>query len=251
MCESNLKIVLFTEKRCACRSKDYQSLIWVFTQFFKKVHSTKPAASRNESAEIFVVCLGYKAPDKIDPRFLDARHVFSEVDDDGRDAAAGLADDADGAELVNPERRRRKPAAVGYESGATHLFKSIAASEFVGGDKSIHVLNSYHRIDIDQDRIRNHPRTTPEVVECCRDIKVLGMKELRLLKKWREALRKDFAKEEKASSDKATVEEPEEAGEKDEDAEEDEELRQMDEQVAAMREEEKRAAKRVRKKAAK
>jgi FtsJ-like methyltransferase len=61
------------------RSQDYNALLWAIQQFFEGHQAVKPASSRSQSAEIFIVGTGYKAPDHIDPRMLDPKHVFDQV----------------------------------------------------------------------------------------------------------------------------------------------------------------------------
>jgi len=94
------------------RSKDYNSLLWVFNQLFTKVEATKPPSSRNVSAEIFVVCRGFKAPKRIDPKFLDPRSVFAELSDPTPNNEA---------KVFNPEVKKRKRD--GYEFQLASLFK--------------------------------------------------------------------------------------------------------------------------------
>jgi len=219
------------------RSKDYQSLMWVFGQFFKKVHATKPAASRNESAEIFVVCQYYLAPDKIDPKFLDPRSVFSEFDE---------ASTKQHTDIINPEKKKKVRHREGYEDGATVLYKEAKASDFIMGQDTIRILNESNAIVIDTPRIDKHERTTAEVRECIKDLKVLGMKDLRMLKKWRDHLKKEFEKLDEELQEKG-VETPAIQVRTQEEIE-DEEMAEIDKQVAELKDEERRAAKRVKKK---
>ncbi|KAM6938063.1 pre-rRNA 2'-O-ribose RNA methyltransferase FTSJ3 [Lycodopsis pacificus] len=162
------------------RSKDYQPLLWIFQQFFKKVQATKPQASRNESAEIFVVCQGFLAPDKVDSRFFDPKHAFKEVEVQVKTVK----------ELIPV----KKPKAEGYKDGDLILYYTFTVTSFLTADNAIDFLDKASEITFDNPDLECHPATSDEIKECCRDIKVLGRKELRMLLTWRSKLRKFVAK---------------------------------------------------------
>lgn len=162
------------------RSKDYNALMWVLKQLFKKVHATKPSASRKESAEIFVVCQYYIAPEKIDPKFLDPKYVFEELDVDATQQGS----------ILHPEKKRIK--AEGYSENDFSLRHELPVSAFIQHTSGLTALQGIGQIVFDDDTILNHVRTTPEIRECCKDIKVLGRKDMRLLLNWWKHLRAEM-----------------------------------------------------------
>ncbi|XP_036794720.1 pre-rRNA 2'-O-ribose RNA methyltransferase FTSJ3 [Oncorhynchus mykiss] len=211
------------------RSKDYQPLLWIFQQFFKKVQATKPQASRNESAEIFVICQGYLAPDKIDNKFFDPKHAFKEVEVQ--------------AKAIKDLVPLKKPKAEGYTDGDLTLYHTFSATAFLKADNPVDFLSKANEINFDNPELESHEATSDEVIECCRDIKVLGRKELRLLLNWRSKLRRYLAKKLKDEAKQldediklSSGEEASDAEEKKEEKKEEKEKKKMT--VAEKKEEE-------------
>jgi AdoMet-dependent rRNA methyltransferase SPB1 len=186
------------------RSKDYNSLLWVFNQLFTKVEATKPPSSRNVSAEIFVVCRGFKAPKHIDPRFLDAKSVFAELADPIPNNEA---------KVFKPEIKKRKRE--GYEEGDWTQFKEVPVSEFINTTDPIAMLGSLNKLsfvqppngDVAIATIEKLPETTIEVRNCCADLKVLGRADFKRLLRWRLKVRAVFGFASKKKQEETEAEE--------------------------------------------
>jgi AdoMet-dependent rRNA methyltransferase SPB1 len=220
------------------RSKDYNSLLWVFNQLFTKVEATKPPSSRNVSAEIFVVCQGFKAPKRIDPKFLDPKHVFAELADPTPNNEA---------KVFNPEIKKRKRD--GYEEGNYTQFKEVPASEFIQTTDPIAMLGSLNRFsfvqppngDVALAALDKMPETTDEIRQDCEDLRVLGRKEFRNLLKWRLKVREKFGFATKKSiAAAAASEEVAEVEPMDEELKIQEDLQQLSEKEKARRKRERR-----------
>lgn len=203
------------------RSRDYNNLMWVFQQLFDKVEATKPPASRNVSAEIFVVCRGYKAPKKLDPRLLDPKEVFEEL---------GTEKVNNEQKIFNPEVKRRHR--LGYADGDYTLYHEMKMVDFIRCDDPINVLGGLNKLtvplkkeleeaaetapdaepssegdadkqpsEVDDWRLVKKLKTcNTELLACLEDLKVLGKKDfkqiLRFRKQARELLGLDLPDEE-------------------------------------------------------
>jgi AdoMet-dependent rRNA methyltransferase SPB1 len=118
------------------RSKDYNSLLFVLKNLFNKVEVSKPQASRSQSAEIFIVCQGFKAPDTIDPKFLDPKFAFEEIEDE-QDTAKQITSLK---KLLETKRNRS-----GYGDKTT-LYQETELIEFMECADPYLFLSTYNKV---------------------------------------------------------------------------------------------------------
>ncbi|KDQ19937.1 hypothetical protein BOTBODRAFT_62314 [Botryobasidium botryosum FD-172 SS1] len=177
------------------RSQDYNSLLWVFSQLFSKVEATKPPSSRNVSAEIFVVCTNFLAPLHIDPKFLDPKHVFKDVNalppapTDGSNTVLTPAN----VNVFQPGKKRRHRD--GYADGDYTLYKAASAEEFVNTNDPITFLGSVNKVEFKSEEEKawlSLDITTHHIKANFEDLKVLGKGEFKALIKWRLAIREEI-----------------------------------------------------------
>ncbi|EGT46280.1 hypothetical protein CAEBREN_16155 [Caenorhabditis brenneri] len=219
------------------RSNDYSCLIRVFEKLFKRVHVWKPAASRLESAEIFVVCEVYQKPDKVGPEYLDPKKVFA---------------NPDGSEGTKPNPqnlligKQKKAKAEGYDTDSLVVHATVKATDFIKSSAYLDILGSASVITLDDDKWKNHEKTTDEVKEYMNDVKVLGPRELRVLLRWRKSMLETIEAERKAAEGEAQEVEIEE--DLSEEQLEDRAMAEIDELIAKASEDEKAALKKKKKK---
>uniref|UniRef100_A0A915LTN0 Putative rRNA methyltransferase n=1 Tax=Meloidogyne javanica TaxID=6303 RepID=A0A915LTN0_MELJA len=164
------------------RSADSQMLISVFEKLFKKVHHWKPAASRLESAESFVVCEKYLKPDKVDLELLDAKKVFSSQSEQTENVNLQRL-------LLHPRRKDKKPKALGYEDNIEiSQHRELPVSEFISSKNSLQILAKASALVLDSEKDANSKHTTEEIRECLSDLKVCGPAEIKRILNWRRKL---------------------------------------------------------------
>ncbi|EJT99884.1 FtsJ-domain-containing protein [Dacryopinax primogenitus] len=231
------------------RSADYNNLLWVFNQLFGRVEATKPPSSRNVSAEIFVVCRDFLAPAKIDPKFLNPKHVFKELSMSKPTENAAMNVNAH-ENVFQPSKKRRQRD--GYAEGDYTLFHSATAEDFVRGDDPITLLGTNNRITFisaEEKSWLKLPCTTEDVSANCADLKVLGKGDFKALLKWRATIREEIGLESRSKPTAEFTEMVEVTEGVDEEEQIQEELERLNTEATARRKRERRRANEVKTKA--
>ena len=162
------------------RSKDYNALMYVANQLFTKVESNKPQSSRNTSAEIFMVCQGYKAPDYIDPKLLDPKYALEEVEEE----KGGSSDKITSLKKLLTTKRHRS----GYSDTIGELmYLECDIMEFIKASEPHEYLSGFNRFivsDEAKEELKDCKFPT-DLEHFCQDLKTCGRKEFSDLLKLR------------------------------------------------------------------
>lgn len=178
------------------RSVDYNAIVWVLQQLFEDVQAMKPNSSRSQSSEIFLVCLKYTAPKHIDPKLLDPNHVFKEVSDPGLKTVDVLHKKYD---KLNKRHR------TGYEENAGPLLtRTATVSEFIASTDPVRMLTDTNQLLFSEDceHFQSHALTTPEMLICFADLRVLGKIDFKKMLKWRQRMRDESQAEKQAEKER-------------------------------------------------
>lgn len=252
------------------RSQDYSAYLWVAKQFFRTVQAVKPSASRSQSAEIFLVCEGYVAPDKIDPRMFKADCVFDQID--GQATGGGdknqTGEKAASVNIFHKEFGKKVRSRNGYDMTALDAsMRNIGGVRYFleGGSAndpiqmlSVHTglaffchecKDAVSKPTCNCSMYLNHRLTTTEVRACLSDLKVLNKADFKGLLTWRDKMRAEMKAAASARDDNDSVASGasgDEAGdgEMDSDAEE----RQVQDEIEKLRLKKLREKKRKKKK---
>lgn len=166
--------------------------------------------ARNVSAEIFVVCRGFLAQKAIDPKFLDPKHVFKDLDTTDATGKGIMTSNAQ-ANVFQPEKKRRHRD--GYADNDYTLFKQIGVAEFIHASDPIAVLGAVNRMTFTTEEEKSYvrktfigilslsapwtvrwvslPLTSSDVKANLDDLKVLGKGDFKTLLRWRTTLREE------------------------------------------------------------
>ncbi|KAM3193161.1 hypothetical protein ACQJBY_070003 [Aegilops geniculata] len=149
------------------RCQDYKAIMFCLKQLFERVHLSRPVASRSTPAEIYVICLRYKAPSNIQPELLDLKHLH--------------------LLSVDAEKSKRQES--------TEFWKTGLASDFIWSEAQapLEFLGSFLTISFDDPAslpIKNHELTTDEIKQLCEYLFVLRENGYNHLLEWRMRVRK-------------------------------------------------------------
>ncbi|GAB67239.1 FtsJ-like methyltransferase [Plasmodium cynomolgi strain B] len=187
---------IFTTK--VFRNEEYVSLIWVMEKLFGQVKHVKPRSSREISSEIYLIGLNFLST-KVDKKLFDYTYVFSEQ---FKQESNKVVTNNDSDNDIFTDSKKKKKNRQGYDLGDDYRVTDIC--NFIHSDNYVDLLIKTNKFTFDKDyltsedplvrstytAIYKNTSTTQEILQLCKDLKVLGKSDLFHLIKWRYKVRK-------------------------------------------------------------